>query len=311
MLDQEFDGTLEVLVVDGASSDGTGAIARASGATVVENPDRVIPAALNRGLAAATGDVVLRFDAHGAMPEGYVAACLRALEATDGAATVGGWCQVEATGPWGRALGEALSSRIGIGNPRLWQRPPAGAGRREADTVHFGCFRREVLAELGGWNEAILANEDFELHHRLRVAGGKVVFDPAIWSIYRPRESLRAIALQYHNYGRWKGEVLALAPDSIRLRQLAPPALLITMLAAWAPTPLARPARAALAAYALALVAESARTRGGWRLPIVIATMHTAWGLGLVSRLPALAKPRLRGEPPQPPAATARRTSRP
>src|SRR3954471_18849196 len=72
ILAQEVEGGLEVVVVDGRSSDDTAAIARAAGATVVDNPDRVIPAALNRGLAAARGEVVVRFDAHAEMPPGYV-----------------------------------------------------------------------------------------------------------------------------------------------------------------------------------------------------------------------------------------------
>jgi succinoglycan biosynthesis protein ExoA len=301
VLAQEFEGSLEVLVVDGASTDGTGTIARAAGATVVENPERVIPTGLNRGLAAAGGDVVLRFDAHGAMPKGYVASCLRALEATDGPAIVGGWCEVRAAGPWGRALGEALASRIGIGNARLWRRPSPGSGQREVDTVHFGCFRREVVEALGGWREDMLANEDFELGYRVRASGGKVVFDPAIWSVYHPRESLSAIARQFLNYGRWKAEVVAVAPRSLRARQLAPPALLATCVVAAAPSPLALPARTALAAYAATIAGRAARSEAGWRLGVVLATMHVTWGVGLLGGLPAAAARRVRRSSSQPP----------
>lgn len=293
MLVQEFDGDLEVLVVDGASTDGTAEIARAAGATVVENPERVIPTGLNRGLAAAGGDVVLRFDAHGAMPAGYVASCLRALEATDGPAIVGGWCEVRAVGPWGRALGEALASRIGIGNPRLWRRPLPSASRGEIDTVHFGCFRRDVVAALGGWREDLLANEDFEVGYRVRAAGGKVVFDPSIWSFYHPRESLPAVARQFLKYGRWKAEVVAIAPRSLRARQLAPPALLATCAVAAVPSPLALPARVALGAYAATIAGRAGRS-GGWRLAVVLATMHVTWGAGLLLGLPAAAVRRLR-----------------
>lgn len=309
VLGQDIEGGMEVLVVDALSADGTAMLARAAGATVVENPERVIPAALNRGLAAARGSVIVRFDAHAEMPPGYLSACLRALEEED-AANVGGWCEVRGSGPWGRALGRALASPLGIGNARLWRRPPPGYGRREIASVHYGCFRRRILGELGGWREDLHVNEDFELDHRLRAAGGKVVFDPAIWSIYYPRESLAAIARQYHNYGRWKAEMLALAPRSLRGRQVAPPALLAIALAAVAPTPLALPARAALMLYGAALVAEAARMRAGWRLPVMFATIHVAWGLGLVTRLPAAAIRRARAARRPPPEPDARRSMR-
>src|SRR5919201_242005 len=113
VLAQEFAGGLEVLVVDGRSSDGTAELARRAGATIVDNPVGGIPAAMNRGLASASGSVLLRFDAHAEMPAGYVEACIRALEEESGAASVGGWRDARGDGPWGQALGAALASPLG------------------------------------------------------------------------------------------------------------------------------------------------------------------------------------------------------
>lgn len=281
---QTVPGGLEVLVVDGCSTDATAELAREAGATVLTNTKRVIPAALNRGLAAARGEVLVRFDAHAEMPGGYIEACLQVLE-EEGAANVGGWRDARGVGPWGRAAAAALASRLGVGNPRIWRRPRRGERRREADTVPLGCFPVAVLRRAGGWREELLVNEDFELNYRLRRAGGRVVFDPAIWSIYRPRESLGAIARQYWRYGRWKAVVLIAAPRSTRLRQLAPAALLATATVAALPSPLARPARAALASYCLLLGLAAARSAAGWRTAPVLATMHLTWAAGLVAGL--------------------------
>jgi succinoglycan biosynthesis protein ExoA len=286
ILAQETDAEVEVLVIDGGSTDGTADVARAAGATVVDNPDRVIPAALNRGLESACGEIVLRFDGHSEMPPAYIAASLRALEEVDGAGSVGGWCEVRASGPWGTALGEALASPLGIGYPLRWRRPPPGAPRMMVDTVHFGCYSRDVLRELGGWREDILTNEDFELDYRLRQAGYKIVFDPAIWATYRPRESFGEIARQYFRYGRWKAEMLAGAPASVRPRQLAPPALLAALAGAALPTPLRTPARAAVAAYAVLIAVAAARSESGWRLAALLPAIHLSWGAGLITHLP-------------------------
>jgi GT2 family glycosyltransferase len=279
---QDVPGGLEVIVADGRSTDETAALARSAGALVVDNPREITPAGLNAALAAARGEIVVRFDGHAEMPPGYVAACVRALEEEAGAFSVGGWVRIDGGGPWGRALGAALGSRLGTGNPRPRRQPGPGDGRVDVDGFAFGAWRADVLREHGGWDERFLRNQDFELSSRLRRAGGRVVFDPAIWSTYRPRESFTRIARQYWDYGRFKALAFTSAPSSIRPRQLAPLALLATATTALTPTRLARPARLALAVYGASLALVTARSGGGWRTFPVLVTVHGAWGGGLI-----------------------------
>lgn len=287
---QEASGGLEVIVADGRSSDDTARIAREAGAIVVDNPRGITPAGLNAALAAARGEVIVRFDAHAVMPPGYVEASVRALDEEPGAAGAGGWRRVEANGPWGRAVAAALSSRLGIGNPRLWRQPPSGEGRVEVDTFNLGCWRAGDLRALGGWSERFVRNQDFELNYRLRRKGGRIVFDPAIWSIYHPRESVGAIARQYWDFGRFKAVMIATYPRSLAPRQLGPVGLLAAAATAATPTRLARLARASLAAYGGALVVASARTGGGWRTFVALTTIHASWGAGLVAGFLGLAR---------------------
>lgn len=287
ILAQELEGELEAIVADGSSPDETAALARAAGAVVLDNPERTIPSALNRCLAAAAGETIVRFDAHAEMPPGYVRACLRALAEEKNAANVGGWRDPRGTGPWGRALGAALASPLGVGNPRIWRPAASGEARRDVDTVPLGCFPADRLREVGGWREDLLANEDFELNHRLRSNGWRVVFDPAIWSIYRPRETPGEIAAQYWRYGTWKAAMLAGSPESIRPRQLAPVGLLATAVGAALPGKAGRAPRLALAAYGTGLTAAAARSPAGWRLAPVLATMHICWAAGVVRGLTA------------------------
>jgi glycosyltransferase involved in cell wall biosynthesis len=289
---QQARGEIEVIVADGGSSDETARLAREAGAIVVDNPLRITPAGLNAALAAARGDVVVRFDAHAVMPPGYVEASVRALAEEPGAVGAGGWRRVEANGPWGRAIAVALASRFGIGNPRLWRQPGPDEGRVDVDTFNLGAWRTEDLRAQGGWDERYIRNQDFELNYRLRRAGGRIVFDPAIWSIYHPRESLRAIASQYWGYGRFKALLIATHPRSLAARQLGPVGLLAAAAAAVWPSRLAGPARAAVAAYCAVLAIVTARAAGGWRTFPVLATIHTAWGAGLLAGLAARLAPR-------------------
>lgn len=279
--DQEVEADVEVIVADGCSSDDTAARAAGAGAIVVENPRRTTPNGLNRGLAAATGDVILRFDAHSEMMPGYIRACVRALDDDATAVNVGGWCEVQGVGAWGRAVASALQSSLGVGNPRLWRRPRVGDGRRYVETVPFGCFRAGALRAAGGWRPDLIRNQDFELNHRLRVAGGRIVFDPSISFVYRPRESLGALSRQYREFGRWKAVMLAGSPESVRPRQLAPLILVGTALLALTPGKAGRAGRAGGAVYAGAIALE-ARRAGDWRVAPVLATIHLSWGIGFL-----------------------------
>jgi len=289
ILGQRVEGGLEVIVADGRSSDETAELARSLGATVVDNPARTTPAALNAALAAAKGPIVVRFDAHGRMPPGYVEASVRALDEEAGAAGVGGWIEVEANGPWGRAIGAVLGSRLGIGNARSWRRPRPNQGRMDVETFPLGCWPTELLRALGGWDERFSRNQDFELNHRLRVNGGRIIFDPDVWSYYRPRESLRSLARQYWDYGRFKALTVATAPQSLRPRQVAPVILVVTAGAAVLPNGVGRAARVALAGYGLVVAGVAISSRGGWRAIPVLVTIHGVWGAGLLSGLTRIA----------------------
>lgn len=277
-----------MIVADGSSADRTAAVAQAAGATVVQNPDGSTPAGLNAALAHCRGEIVVRFDAHAEMPPGYVAACLQALHRERRPVCVGGWRRVVGQGPWGRATAAALASRLGVGNPRLWRAPSGNDGPREVETVALGCWSTQHLRAVGGWNERYLRNQDFELNYRLRRAGGAVVFDPRIWSIYKPRESPVAIVRQYWQYGRFKALLLAEEPGSLQPRQLAPVGLMAAMMAAVVPGVPHVAARVGLGVYTVTLAGVAARTAAGWRTAAVLATMHVTWGAGLVAGIAEL-----------------------
>lgn len=288
ILAQEVEGGLEVVVADGRSTDGTGDLARAAGAKVVDNAAQTTPAALNAALAAAEGTIIVRFDAHGRMPPGYVAASVKALDEEEGAVGVGGWVQVEPNGPWGRATGAALASRFGIGNARSWRRPDPSQGRLDVETFPLGCWPTERLRAVGGWDERLLRNQDYELNYRLRAGGGRIIFDPGVWSYYRPRESLRALARQYWDYGRFKALTVTTAPGSVHPRQVAPVLLLGTAVAAALPNEVGWVARRALAGYVLLIGGVAVTSRGGWRTAPALMTIHGVWGAGVLAGLTRL-----------------------
>lgn len=284
---------LEVIIADGRSTDRTRQVIEAFiqehpelRVEVVDNPNRNIPAALNRAIQAASGEVLLRLDAHAVPDEDYVEQSLESLDAT-GAANVGGlWRIVPLARGWmARSIAAAAGHLLGAGDARYRTSGRAGP----VDTVPFGAFKREWVEKIGAFDESLLTNEDYEFNLRLRNAGGVVWFDPAIQSVYYARPNLSQLARQYARYGFWKARMIRRYPRSLRWRQALPPLFvgaLMSLVFLSIPYPGVRMPLALLAAgYAGALLTAGILQAVTQRdlallpgLPIALATMHLSWG---------------------------------
>jgi succinoglycan biosynthesis protein ExoA len=293
---------LQILVVDGGSRDRTVALvrdlqSREPRIDLLSNPQGQIPTSLNMGLASAQGQWLVRVDGHSTVPEDYVRVLVGHLR-TGRWGGVGGRKDGAADTPRGRAIAAALGSRAGVGNSAYHyaSRP------QETDHVPFGAYPVELLRGLGGWNEDLVANEDYEMDHRIRLQGKRLLLDPAVRVRWRSRETLRALARQYLRYGRGKADVVRAHPRSIQLRHMAAPLLVAGVLPWLALLVLAPWVAAAIAGLYLTLVVASAiaaaRTAGGLRdapaVAAAIITMHIAWGLGFWSGMLAPGRKRSR-----------------
>ncbi len=221
---QDYPRIIEILVVDGGSVDGTRGIVEDEGGVVrlLDNPRVSAAAAMNVGLVHAAGEVVVRADAHTLYAGDYVRRCVDVLEET-GADNVGGPMRPVGATSFGRAVAAVTSSPFGVGPGRFHY----ANSRQDVDTVYLGCWRRQTLQALGGFDESQLqwAAEDQELNFRLRRRGGRIVVDPDIRSSYFPRQQPGALARQYHNYGIAKASTLAKHRSLPSWRPLVPAAL--------------------------------------------------------------------------------------
>lgn len=287
VLAQDYPGPLEVVLAVAPSRDASQRVAVDLAATdgrvrVVANPAGSTSAGLNRALASAAGDIVARIDAHSVPVPGYLRRAAELLEET-GADNVGGIQQAAGTTPFERAVAAAMTSRFGVGDARFHCGGPPGP----VDTVYLGVFRRSALERVGGFDETLVRNQDYELNWRLRATGGTVWFSPDLQVRYRPRRSWHALARQYLEYGRWKREVLRRHPRSLRWRQAVPPVALVANVAGLvAGIAGLRRALAVPLTYSAAVGAASAVAgrrldlkAAAW-LPVVFVTMHAAWGAG-------------------------------
>ncbi len=275
----------DVWVAVGPSSDDTAARVdvRATAddrISRVDNPSGRTPSGLNAAIAASDGELVVRVDAHAQIPAGYLAAVAEVSSAT-GAANVGGRQVPVGDSAWQSAIALAMTSRFGAGPAVFRSARLAGP----TDTVYLGAFRREVLEAVGGFDEAFVRNQDYELNWRLRAAGHVVWFDPSIAVEYRPRGSLPALASQFWQFGRWKRRMLVANPRSVRVRQLAAPSLLIGLVASLVAAGVGSPlAFVVPGIYLVAVIGAALRCGGASKLRVAMAfvTMHMAWGAGFL-----------------------------
>jgi succinoglycan biosynthesis protein ExoA len=286
---QTYDGSLEVIVADAMSVDGTRDMVEHFGiehaVRLVDNPDRTTPAGLNRAIEASGADVIVRCDAHSVLPDGYVTDAVRTFART-GAGNVGGIQRAVGTTPLQRGIAAAMTNPLGVGDAKFHRGGASGA----VDTVYLGVYPRKVLEEVGGFDESLLRNQDYELNVRIRHAGYTVWFDPQLVVDYQPRASLSALWRQYNDYGQGKRRVIMKHPSSIKPRQAAPPILVIGLAASVVSlaTPVRRGGTAVLVGYATALgvagVYEAAKRRDSAALfaAPAIGVMHIAWGLGFL-----------------------------
>jgi succinoglycan biosynthesis protein ExoA len=286
---------LQVIVVDGASRDRTASIvtelaSRDPRVELLSNPEGTTPASLNVGLRATRARWFIRIDAHSMVPSDYVRRALGHLQTGEWGG-VGGRKNGAAVTPSGEAIAAAMASRFGVGNSTYH----FGTSIQTVDHIPFGAYPTDVLRELGGWDERLRVNQDFEFDYRVRKSGRKLLFDPDLVIAWHCRQSIPDLFKQYRRYGRGKAVVARLYPTSLRPRHLAAPALV----ALWAgslavATRRPRLAAAALLPYGVALgVASFVTSRkvadraGKIRVPLAFVAMHGGWGIGFWEGLPA------------------------
>jgi len=289
---------LEVLVVDGMSTDASRSVIESyadshSFIRRLENPKKITPAALNTGIVAARGAVIMRMDAHVEYPTNYISTLVRRLDES-GADNVGGVCRTCAADDrsLSRAIALGMSHPLGVGNSyfRIGTAEP-----RWTDTVPFGCYRREVFDRIGLFDEELIRNQDDEFNFRLIRQGGRILLLPEVVCHYYARDTLGKLWRMYFQYGYFKPLVVRKVGRVMTVRQLIPSLFVLSLAAAGLAAPWSRLAAAILLAMVLiyagtiAACAASLIVKGGLRcslwLCLVFPVLHVSYGLGYLKGL--------------------------
>lgn len=315
VLSQECEGlTVEVLLVDGLSDDGTreAILRRAtidSRVRLLDNHARKVSPALNVGLRAARGRVLVRLDAHSTYAPDYLRSCLRVLAET-GADAVGG-VQIPAPGAttrMARAIAAAQTSALGTGLGRHRRRGYEGP----AETLWLGAFKRELVEQIGGFDEDLFRSEDNDFFQRARAAGGRLWVSARIRAEYLCRPDVPSYAKQCWTTGTEILPTMIRNPRAMALRHFAP-AVALSASVALGGAALLGPSSvrvastmsilAAAGLYAAATVAAAgnvARRKGADLFPALLGVFpvaHFAYAAGTLAGMVRAARRRIRSNP--------------
>ena len=197
---------LEVLFVDGMSKDGTRDIVNGYSKKypfirLLDNEKRIVPVAMNIGIRASKGNVIIRLDAHAQYPPNYFSVLVEKLKLLD-ADNVGVACRTDVLNktPKTLAIREVLSNKLGVGNSTF----RLGINKvMEVDTVPFGCWKRDVFDKYGFYDERLIRNQDIELNKRIVRGGGHIFIVPDTYCTYLARETFWGLAKNNFGNGKW------------------------------------------------------------------------------------------------------------
>lgn len=226
---------LEILLVDGMSKGRTREIVsefidKYPFIRLIDNPDKIVPYAMNRGIDAAKGDIIMRLDAHASYQPDYFSVLVDGLKRLQ-ADNVGTVCKTDVLNktPKTLAIREVLGNKFGVGNSTF---RTGIEHEQEVETVPFGCWPKEVFEKYGKYDVRLVRNQDIELNKRIIRGGGKIYILPDTYCTYLARETWRALAK--NNYGNGKWNILTVyytrTFSSLSLRHFIPLLFLLSLI---------------------------------------------------------------------------------
>jgi len=227
LLEQQYDSDkLEILVIDGMSTDATPQIVKGYAEKhpqirYFENPKKLASAARNIGAQNAKGEAVIIVDGHCHIDGNEMLLHVDAAFAKSGADCLGRPQPLEMTNATPLQWAIATARRSPLGHHPDSFIYSGEAQFSPASSVAIA-YRKSVFEKVGYFDESFDACEDVEMNTRVDAAGLTCYFEPAIAVRYAPRKTLKNLAYQMNRYGRGRVRLWRKHPHTASWKSFAP-----------------------------------------------------------------------------------------
>lgn len=291
---------LEILFVDGMSTDKTREIVASYQDKypfihLLDNPYKIVPYAMNIGIKAAKGEIIIRLDGHALYPQNYFSKIVEWHQKLPDAWNVGGVCDTRVVNSnlVSEAIAKVMSDKFGVGNSTF--RTGTDKDYLQVDTVPFGAYKSFVFDKIGMYNEQLVRVQDIELNKRLKHAGGRIYLVPSIHCTYIPRDNYKAFYRNRYLTGYWviKTCFITKTTKNLGLRHFIPAMFVLSLVLPlilgiiWWPFFLITAAVALL--YLGAMLCRSIMINDEktnvWSLLKAFCCIHFSYGLGSIMAL--------------------------
>lgn len=217
---------MEVVLVDGNSTDSTKQVMKDFkeqhhdfyNVKILDNLKRKQASGWNIAIENASGDIIIRIDAHASVPSDFVSKNVACIES--GEDICGGQRPniIDENTPWKETLLLAESSMFGS-SIAPYRR---NIGKTYVKSMFHAAYKKEVFQKAGLFNESLGRTEDNEMHYRMREAGYKFCFDSNIISYQHTRSNLKKMLKQKYQNGYWVGLTVGVCPKCLSIYHFIP-----------------------------------------------------------------------------------------
>lgn len=287
---------IEIIIADGESDDSTKSLIEEYSIShpnilLVNNPERVVPFALNYAIEKASGEVIVRMDAHSKYPKNYISRLVEELVRLKADNVGGVWVTTPQNNSLvAKGIALATSHPLGIGDAsyRLENKQV-----KAVDTVPFGCFPKSIFDKIGLFDTDLIRNQDDEFNGRIIKNGGKIFLIPDVEIEYYARGTIKTMMKMFFQYGLFKPLVNVKLGSAATIRQFIPPGfvlfLMIGLIIGFLPPLITYAWFGGAFLYALLSVAVSAKIAASEKsfelffiLPILFPLIHVSYGWGYI-----------------------------
>lgn len=217
----------EIIIVDGLSEDGTADRVcelineygkKGYDIRLLYNKKRILASGWNLGILNAKGDYVVRIDAHAKAEKDFIEKSVKTILTVEDSVCVGGKLITRSMEDDCDVVSKILSSPFGVGNSSFRISNTPGY----TDTAVYGLYKKKIFEQVGYFDEFYVRNQDIEIHSRIKKAGGKFYFNPEIKCVYYTRNTVKKMAKQAFENGKWNMVLLKNGRNALSLRHLIP-----------------------------------------------------------------------------------------